>query len=135
MINYAVKAHKPQILKQTISGVSFAILECSLRIGNQMLRSRGCVYLSPLVLLASHVDIIPTAVATMTQASRIVKFTCVRTLGGEILPTIERITLLTHPFSVVLVIQMRTPGNYSASSFGPHFLLLDRGNILVNLLL
>ena len=75
------------------------------------------------VLLAAHVDIIPAAVTGMTQASGIVIFRSVRALGCELLPTMQRVTLLAHPFGVVLMIHMGTIGDCPSSSFSPWFLL------------
>ena len=97
--------------------------------------SNGFGQLFLLVLLAAHIDIIPTAVATMTKASGIVKFVMVRALGGEFLPTLRRITLLAHPFGVVLMVHMRTLSHVPPSSLGPNFLFLDEGSFLLSQLM
>ena len=96
--------------------------------------SNGLVLLFLVVLFDAYIEIVPSAVATMTKASSIVKFVGVRTLGGVSLPTLQCITLLAHPFGVVLFLQMWTLRNLSSSSCFPDYLFLNIDAIFLSIL-
>ena len=79
-----------------------------------------------MVFWASPIDVIPAAIASVTQSASIIELVGMTAFGSKLLPPIERVALLTHALRVVLLFRVRTQLNFPTFSMRlTHFLLHD----------
>ena len=77
-----------------------------------------------LCFLSSHINIVPAAIALVTQSTGVIELVGVTALSSILLSTIERVARLTHALRIVLQIGVWTQLNFPTLSDGLNFLLL-----------